>query len=306
MRFHLQTAFGRFLPLLLVSGAPGVSFGEVPEIPFRLLDDRVVLPVCVEGSETLGVTLDTGMPIEGIYVFHSRFAQYLDRPFQWAQVGGAGAGEDSRVQVYDSTTVFVGDVPLPDQLVVVSFSLSTQQFPRGGVIGKSLLGDHAVEIDYDAMVVRLHPPGWSPPDSSWGTLDLEIGRNDIPFLEVLVSATGEDTVSTRVYIDLASEKAIEILMRPDMKFPVPEDAEETYIGTGLSGDIHGRLGSISLLELGRFPLRDLPAVFTPAEVRSRQEGADGILGNGVFRRFHAVFDLPRSRLYLKPNDDREP
>jgi len=298
---------GGWLLLLLVLAGDGVPRGiEVPEIPFRLLDDRVVLPVSVEGSETLGVTLDTGMPIEGIYVFRSGFAAYMHRTPQWAQVGGAGDGEASRVQVFDSTTVYVGEVPLTDQLVLVSFSPVTQDFPRGGVIGKSLLGHYAVEIDYDAMMVRLHPPGWSAPDSSWEVIELELGKNDIPFLEVFISVAEEETVPARVYIDLASEEALEILTRPDMKFPVPEDSEERYIGSGLSGDIHGRLGSVSRLQLGEFVLRDLPAEFTPAEVRSRQEGADGILGNGVFRRFHAVFDLPRSRLYLKPNRNHQP
>lgn len=39
---------------------------------------RIVLPVLVDGSETLPVTLDTGMPIDGIHVFQKNFAGQLN------------------------------------------------------------------------------------------------------------------------------------------------------------------------------------------------------------------------------------
>jgi metal-dependent amidase/aminoacylase/carboxypeptidase family protein len=41
--------------------------------------------------------------------------------------------------------------------------------------------------------------------------------------------------------------------------------------------------------------------FTPAEVRSKQPGADAVVGNGLLRRFDCIFDYHAKRLYLRPN-----
>lgn len=43
------------------------------------------------------------------------------------------------------------------------------------------------------------------------------------------------------------------------------------------------------------------ASFAPSEVRSKQDNADAILGNGSLRRFNLIFDYTNKKLYLKPN-----
>jgi hypothetical protein len=273
----------------------------VPEIPFELTRKRIVLPARVEDSDTLRIILDTGMPIDGVYVFHKDFAQQLQiAENDTARVGGAGSGEDSFALLYDSTTVWVGDVAFPGRMTLVSFSPTTQMLPRGGVIGKTLFGFHTVEIDYDRQVLRLHDPDSFVPDTTWTPIPIEL-RNDIPFLDVSVSVSGEDPVSLKVYIDLASEEALELLVRPDMKFSLPELSEERYIGTGLSGDIYARSGLVARLEIGPYELVKVPTEFPDAEVRSRQEGADGVLADDALRRFNLVFDYVNEVLYLKPN-----
>ena len=104
-----------------------------------------------------------------------------------------------------------------------------------------------------------------------------------------------------VYIDLASGKALELLTRKDQKFSMPDGLESRYLGTGLSGDINGSLGRSRHLWLGDYQLSDIPTAFAPAEVRSKQEGADGILGNDCIRRFNVIFDYTNRRLYVRPN-----
>jgi hypothetical protein len=40
---------------------------------------------------------------------------------------------------------------------------------------------------------------------------------------------------------------------------------------------------------------------TPAEVRSKQEGADAVIGNNVLRRFDLVYDYAHAKVHLRPN-----
>ena len=86
-----------------------------------------------------------------------------------------------------------------------------------------------------------------------------------------------------------------------MKFQMPKLVEDLYIGRGLSGDIYGKTGPITRLILGPYALNNVKASFAAAEVRSKQDRADAILGNASLRRFNLIFDYGRKKLYLKPN-----
>jgi hypothetical protein len=77
--------------------------------------------------------------------------------------------------------------------------------------------------------------------------------------------------------------------------------QELLLGTGLSGGVRGSDGHIRLLAFGGFKLYDVPAGFSPAEIRSKQEGADGIIGNDALRRFNLIFDYSRGLRYLRPS-----
>lgn len=62
------------------------------EIPFGLDQGKIILPVWVQGTNTLLIILDTDMPIDGIHVFRSDFADHLAREdVREVQVGAAGA-----------------------------------------------------------------------------------------------------------------------------------------------------------------------------------------------------------------------
>jgi hypothetical protein len=272
----------------------------VGQIQFALVANRVVFPVTVRDSRKLEVILDTGMRSKGVYLFHSEDTSHLDPGrLQEVRVGGAGSGEASTAVMADSMTVSADGIDFIDQLVIVSQSNTTQGFPTDGVIGYTLFGDYVVEIDCDDLMIRLYDPAGFSADSTWHRVPLEL-QELIPFLAAKVSVAGEPPVAVRVYIDLAAGEALELLVGPSMKFSLPDSlTERKYLGTGLSGDIYGRTGWVDRLEIGPFTLEDVPADFPPAEVRSKQQGADGILGNNAIRRFNVIFDYSRSVLYMK-------
>ena len=303
---------GAALVLSLTGIAPPANAGEAPgapeslsepvgRIPFTVNRARVMVPVQIGDLPVLHLTLDTGMPFDGVYLFHREVRDRLpDVEFMEVRVPGAGAGEPSHAVMAESMTFTSGGVEFTGQMVVVSTSPSTQSFPSDGVIGMSIVGAYVVEIDYDNQVMNLYDPvGYRPP-ADWERLELTV-QNNIPFLDAVVSVTGDDEVPIRVYIDLAASDALELLVSDDAPFAVPDSLEQVYLGTGLSGDIHGGVGRVARLTLGSHDLTNVVALFPPAAVRSKQEGADGILGNDVLRRFQVVFDYFHGALYLRPN-----
>lgn len=126
-------------------------------------------------------------------------------------------------------------------------------------------------------------------------------------METLVTVGEESLVKMSIYIDYASREAVELLIHPDVKYKLPENLSEYYLGRGLSGDIYGKKGKVSKVTLGDFVLENVSTAFALSEVRSKQKGADGILGNNFFKRFNVIFNYAEKNLYLKPsnyfNDD---
>ena len=286
-------------PTLAVESPADAALPPPIEIPFELSHGKILLPVTVGRSRQLHVILDTGMAYEGLLLYKDLSAELDLGNTVDIQIGGAGAGKPSTGIMADSVSFHVGTHELTNQRIIVLRDSPLSGFPNDGVTGYSLFGRHAVEIDYSRETIRLHRPRSVPPDSSWVAIPLRLASNQIPWLDASVSITGRDSVPLAVYVDLASSDTIELLIRDGMKFQLPQDTREASLGTGLSGDIHGRVGTIASLALGPFVLRDVGAAFPEGAARSKQPGADGVLGNGFFQRFHVIFDYAAERLYMK-------
>ena len=168
-------------------------------------------------------------------------------------------------------------------------------------MGNTIFEHHAVHFDFENKIIKLMKTGSFNPDSSWKMLDMTINDHGIPFIKATVSVSGEKKIPLHVYIDSASREALELLVRPDQKFTLPENLETRYLGRGLSGDVTGLFGRVVMLQLGSFVLKDVPTTFPKAEIRSRQPRADVIICNNTLLRFRVVFDFSGEKLYLKPN-----
>jgi hypothetical protein len=149
--------------------------------------------------------------------------------------------------------------------------------------------------------MTLHDTNNFKIDSGWTEIPMYFKNNNIPWIDAKVVIENEEPILLSMYIDYASGDAIELLEKSGMKFSLPKVTEEAYLGRGLSGDIYGKKGRVSKLIIGPYELLNVAAVFPPAEVRSKQENADAILGNSALKRFNLIFDYANKKLYIKPN-----
>jgi hypothetical protein len=280
--------------------ATGIGAEDL-HVPFQLKRNVVIISTSINDSDPLDLILDTGMGFDGVYLFNDKILKTIDitRVIQ-VQVPGAGSGEASKALMIEDGTLAFGEVAIDSQRVIISTSEFTQSFPSDGVIGWNLFGHYIVGIDYDSEMITLFSENFAEPDSSWQVIPITL-KSNLPFLEGKVEVIDGESVDVTLYIDLASDKALELLIKSDQKYTLPDSLKPSYLGTGLSGDIHGSLGKSQRLWLGGWMLAEIPTAFAPAEVRSRQQGADGILGNDCIRRFNMTFDYPHNRLYIKPS-----
>jgi hypothetical protein len=202
----------------------------------------------------------------------------------------------------DSAASFrAGTLDFEEQRVIILTGDRFGGFPTDGVIGYSILGHYAVEIDYDTKRMTLYEADAFSPGEGWQSFDIYFKANEIPWIEISMTTAGEEPIQLSAYIDFASGEALELLERQSNSFTLPDELKDGYIGRGLSGDIHGKEGRVSRVILGPFDLRDVVVTIVPAKVRSQQDGADAIIGNDLLRRFNIIFDYTHHKVHLKTN-----
>lgn len=270
---------------------------------FLMQRNKTILSVRIGNSRPLKIILDSGMSFDGLLIYNPDLQDSIKlKNAVDIQIAGAGSGNPSNGKMADSMSFAIGDVEFKDQKVLILANDNYKGFPTDGVIGYSLFGHYGVEINNDDCSITLHDYEDFLADSSWKIIPLTFKENKIPWVETFVSVGEETPVKMSMYIDYASRESIELLIHPDMKYKLPENLSEYYLGRGLSGDIYGKKGKVSKVTVGDYVLENVSTAFAPSEVRSKQKGADGILGNNFFKRFNVIFNYAEKNLYLKPSN----
>jgi hypothetical protein len=289
------------IPYTFTYGQSPLHAAKTNQIPFKIERNMVIIPVRINGSGPFDLILDTGMGFDGVYMFHKEFTREIDTSGALeVRVPGAGPGEPSSGIMIENGILSFGDVVVDSQRVIIARSEYTQGFSTDGVIGWNLFGHYTVEINYDSGVIVLHDMETFQDNSVWQIIPITLKKN-LPFFSGELEVIRGENLPVTLYIDLASDEALELLVEPGQKFTLPDSLEEDHLGTGLSGDIHGHRGRSKRLRLAGYDLYDIPTAFAPAKVRSKQEGADGILGGGFVMRFNIIFDYTNERLYMRPS-----
>lgn len=273
----------------------------VYSLPFTLDENRIVLPVHVNGSGALHFILDTGADHN---LVNRTAAPALGIPLQHGQAQpGVGTGQQS-VSLYQRSgvTLALGDLPLPFHTVVV-LSLDSLAMRTGssidGVIGSDLFERYVVVIDYPHKVLSLCKAGTYVLAPEVVMLPLAINRHR-PFVRATIgNASGVETEGHFV-VDLGANDALSFhspfLARHHDLIPERTIAHTTF---GIAGPSPGRLGRTAYLNLGPVQLRNLLAVFSDASQGSAaDESYDGALGGGLLRRFIVTFDYQDRRMFL--------
>jgi len=296
--------FGLLLTLLLglLLFAADAEEQKQTAIPIEVQRNKTILPVKVGNSRILKILLDTGMSFDGLLIYNPdlKGKLVLNDAFE-VKVPGAGKGKPSTALMDTCARFFMGDVEFKDQKLLVLTNDIYKGFPSDGVLGYSIFGHYAVEIDYDKNVLFLHDYEKLQVDESWDSIPIYFKHNTIPWFDVAVVIENGTPIQISTYIDFASGESIELLEKETMKYALPKKMEKAYLGRGLSGDIHGKTGTISKLFIGKYELKNLKAAIAPASVRSKQKNADAIIGNNSLRRFNLIFDYKQKKLYIKPN-----
>ena len=254
-------------------------------VPFPDCGSTVLLPVRVNGHAPRLFVLDSGA---NSIALDDRLADSLElRPASAGTGTGAGAGAvPYRRYPRDSVEFEVAGVRFrSDHTIALDFSNQPGiiGFPVGGVLGSDFFRLVAVEIDYDAHVVRLHDPERFTPPAGAHAIPLAFERR-LPYVTARLTVPGRPARTRRLLVDSGSEDAVDDSLLLESRGPL----RRTIGGVGSGQTYEVVFGRIVRFELGPFVLENLPSV------------APGVslIGGEVLRRFRVTFDYSRERMFL--------
>jgi hypothetical protein len=278
-------------------------------LTFELQRNLIVVPVHLNGRGPYYFMLDTGVGTSLITDPRLRDSLKL-RLGQRYLVAGVGEEAPLTAFVTDSVRVDLGQQVTATNLSLLLLSDDIFDLSRyvgrpiHGILGADVFRSFVVEVQAEEQALVLYRPDKfrAPRGRRWVGLPLEI-EGDKSYLRTEVALNDSVRLPLRLILDTGAGHALSIETGSDARLTMPPQRLRTHLGRGLSGDVHGYLGRVSGLRLGRYYVKSLITSFPDEQsVRARVSvPRNGNLGFELLKRFSVVIDYPHNQLWLRPN-----
>ncbi|MGZ7078093.1 MAG: aspartyl protease family protein [Thermoanaerobaculia bacterium] len=266
-------------------------------IPFDLVDNRVLVPVVVNGRGPYRLLLDTGAP--GL-TLRDEVAHELGLT-SLATSEDRGVGDvavrstSSRVQ-----SVVIGGHDLgPLDCNSISFADAPALWGTerlDGILGLPVFERWAVTIDYDKRTVILA----SHAARDGIRIPIEFSGHIPIVTATILGSGGRFGVDTGARSSLLVASPFIAAHRLDRKLGV---TQPMITGWGIGGPVRSRLARLSLLRIGPIAVRGIVARLSTQAAGGLTTGdIDGLIGPGVLARFIVTFDYRNHELLLQKNE----
>lgn len=177
-----------------------------------------------------------------------------------------------------------------------------------GVLGSEIFNRFIVEVNYEKESIRLYEPSQFKVPKGFKKVDIEI-RDLRPFVEVKVKQKGQKATKINLLIDTGASSALFLDAENNENIIVPEKNIQHTIGSGLTGNIVGKVGRVDKVQIESFKFKKVVASY-PENWRIKKEvkGEDGSLirygtiGSDMLSRFTVIYDYFNEVMYLKKNN----
>jgi hypothetical protein len=277
-------------------------------IKFKSASNLIIIPMTINGSDTLNFILDTGVrfPI----ITELPFVKKLNLNYM-VPVEIKGFGEGETITAYRSGNNVIkmeGMVARNQEVQMIieeDFQISHMLgIPVHGLIGFNLFKDYIVKIDYQDEELTLYKPEYFKyRDRKKDIIMPLLFDGNKPFVRTSIVTDDMVEVPVKLMVDTGASDALWLSEKSDDRIKLPKQHIETFLGRGLNGDLYGTKGRIDAIWVGPLVLPK-PIVAFPDNVLIEQlisaNDRNGTLGAEILRRFVVTIDYRNARLTLSP------
>lgn len=278
-------------------------------IPFQLHSNLIVVPVTINGSDTLRFILDTG--VSNTIITDPR--AFRTKPItltRKVKINGAGEGGGLTASIAIDNVLTMGGlraahhnlVILDDDILHLSEYVGT---PVHGIFGYELFANFVVNVDFQRREITLmKPEKYSYKKRKGDRYPITI-QDTKAYTDALSVFDGQKNLPLRVVLDTGAGHALLLdRSRSSASMPMPVKSVRAQLGRGLNGVINGVMGRIQKVRFGRYELDNILASFPDSlgfgmklvDMPERQ----GNVGCELLRRFNITFNYPDRYIVMKP------
>ncbi|GAB3732016.1 aspartyl protease family protein [Spirosoma lituiforme] len=278
-------------------------------IPFQLHSNLIVVPVTINGSDTLRFILDTG--VSNTIITDPR--AFRKKPLtltRKVKISGAGEGGSLTASIAIDNTLIMGGlrashhnlVLLDEDILRLSEYVGT---PVHGIFGYEIFANFVVNVDFQRHEITLtKPEKYSYKKRKGDRYPITI-QDTKAYTDALSVFDGEKSLPLRVVLDTGAGHALLLdRSRSTASMPMPVKSVRAQLGRGLNGVINGVMGRIQKVRFGRYELDNILASFPDSlgfgmklvDMPERQ----GNVGCELLRRFNVTFNYPDRYIVMKP------
>ncbi|GAB3180747.1 aspartyl protease family protein [Telluribacter humicola] len=277
-------------------------------IPFELHSNLILVPVQINGSDTLRFILDTGVS-STIVTDPKALDTNTLRLTRKVSLAGAGEGTDisAHVAIDNSLSMLHMKANHHNLIVLDKDVLHLAEYvgvPVHGIFGHEIFNNFIVTIDFSAKELILRKPGTYRYHSRKGDQYPITIEDTKPFTSAVALLADGREHPIRVVIDTGAGHALLLDKSSDERIQLPEKLIHTQVGRGLNGVINGSLGRIERVRFGRFELDNVLASFPDSNAFGAKlpdrGNRQGNIGCELLRRFKVTMNYQEGYMVLKP------
>ncbi len=311
-----------FLCLLLygqLAMAQDVQQGDKPivhawegpvTLPFRMVNKLILIPVQINGSDTLQFILDTGLENSIICELEADDVLELKHASE-VMIRGIGSADPIDAIQSKGNSLRVGEITIQDQDYIILSSNVLQLSRKMGTKIHGLLNMHAfqeymIEIDYDRRLLTFYEPGYFREHKNldgYSSLRMDI-KNAAPFIDATIFTNDGTSRPVKLMLDTGAGNALSLDTGSLPGYSIPDSSRDGYLGCSINGNIEGKVGRIRGMDIGPFHLQDVLVSYPDSQVvllNEAVQGRNGSLGSELLRRFNMILDNPDKKIHIMAN-----
>ncbi len=287
---------------------------RVTHIPFKNIDNKIVIPITLNEGKELGFALDTGAAASALLESHQTTDLNLTSQGK-ITISGSGNGEGSKGSFIHNVDIGTGDIVLKNKTIITATLANTPFFESldevffDGVLGYDLFNFLVVEINHDRSLITLYENdefeniSHDRLNNGWVKVPLEISGGTI-YVQSKVLLKGQNLpLELKFLLDTGSNGVISLSPSAHDKIELPEE-QYTSESRGFNGIYETQKGLVSYVDIGGFQVKELVGTFTDVGVApsERNSGIHGAIGMGLFSKFNVIFNYQSGYMLIKPNN----
>ncbi|MDQ6480117.1 aspartyl protease family protein [Dyadobacter sp. LHD-138] len=281
-------------------------------IPFKFRSNLIIVPIQINGSDTLNFILDTGVAHTIILDPTTLDKSKLDLKRR-LMIGGMGEGKmiSAHTAIGNSLSMQHMQVNQHNMLILdepLTMLSAYAGMPVHGIIGYEIFDSFVVTLDFDRKELTLTTPSKYQYNAKKGDKLPILIHNTKPYLGADTRISGKDYNGLRYMIDTGAGNALLIDHSSKKEIPMPTPVIQSREGLGLNGAVKGSMGRIDGIKLGTYDLKNVLASFPDSLAfglkMADRDDRQGSIGCELLRRFKVTFNYRRHYMVIKPVKSR--